>query len=244
MACFPLVPFSNRVRDGAFTFGGRRVQLSPNFPPEPHAIHGHGWQSSWEITDQSDSELKTAFTHEANEWPWTYRAEQHYSLSAESLEVTISVSNLSDEAMPAGVGLHPYFVRTPQARLTTSVEAVWLSDENSMPSELAPVPDDWDLNGINPDDASLDNNFTGWSGSALIEWPDRGASLTLTGEGLFQFLVVYTPEGEDFFCVEPVSNSIAAFNLAAEGRNDVGMSVVEPGEALSGRISFAPKVER
>jgi aldose 1-epimerase len=242
MACFPLVPFSNRVREGRFTFRDRDVQLSPNFPPEPHAIHGHGWQTAWTVEEQSGSGLTTAFAHEADEWPFPYRAEQRYSLSAEALEVTIALTNTGDEPMPAGLGLHPYFVRTPESRLTTGVEKVWLSDVNAMPSELVTVPDEWDLNGMNPNDAALDNNFTGWSGTALIEWPDRGARLTLTGDDMFRFLVVYTPPGEDFFCVEPVSNSIAAFNLAAEGRTDVGMAVVQPGERLSGAIVFAPEL--
>jgi aldose 1-epimerase len=262
MACFPLVPFSNRVRDGRFTFEGTSVQLSPNFPPEPHAIHGHGWQREWEVEEQTDSSLITGFTYDGNdpvssdatatkgrgdrvaEWPWTYRARQHYSLTSEVLEVTISVTNTSDAAMPVGLGLHPYFVRTPGSRLETGVDGVWKSDENSMPSELVNVPPDWDLNGLDPDRVSLDNNFTGWSREALIDWPDRNASLTLTADDLFDFLVVYTPPGEDFFCVEPVSNTLDAFNLREQGRDDVGGSVVEPGETLSGAIRFAPDVNK
>jgi aldose 1-epimerase len=194
--------------------------------------------------ERSDDGLTTAFTHDADEWPFPYRAEQRYSLSAQGLEVTIGLTNLGDEPMPAGLGLHPYFVRTDESRLTTGVEGVWLSDENSMPSELVPVPGEWNLDGMDPNKVVLDNNFTGWSGRALIEWPDRGARLTLSGDDLFKFLVVFTPSNEDFFCVEPVSNSIAAFNLAAEGRTDVGMAVVEPGEQLSGWIRFAPEIDR
>jgi aldose 1-epimerase len=242
MSCFPLVPFSNRVRNGKFMFGGREVQLSPNFPPEPHTIHGHGWQADWAVEDRSESRLTTSFTYEPGEWPWPYRAEQHYSLEAGALEVEISVSNLADEPMPAGLGLHPYFVRTPEARLTTGVEQVWLSDESAMPTEKVPIPDEWDLNGMNPKDAVLDNNFSGWSGTAEIEWPDRSARLTLTGNDPFEFLVVYTPAGEDFFCVEPVSNTLDAFNLTDQGRSDVGGAVVGPGETLSGIVRFEPKV--
>jgi len=42
-AAFPLVPYSNRIRDGRFAFRGRAVRLPLNRPPERHAIHGHGW---------------------------------------------------------------------------------------------------------------------------------------------------------------------------------------------------------
>jgi aldose 1-epimerase len=242
MACFPLVPFSNRVRDATFTFRDREVHLKPNFPPEPHAIHGHGWQSPWEIVERSEADLIIAFTYEASEWPWPYRVEQHYSLSASALEVTISVMNEGSEPMPAGLGFHPYFVRTPGSRLRTAVERVWLSDNEAMPTELVPVPDEWDLDGLDPNAVSLDHNFSGWSGRASIEWPDRNAQLTLTGDDPFRFLVVFTPPGEDFFCVEPVSNTLDAFNLIHQGRTDVGTSVIEPGDDLSGGVTFAPDV--
>ena len=242
MACFPLVPFSNRVRNGRFNFGGREVQLSPNFPPEPHTIHGHGWQTSWAVEERSDSSLTTGFTHQADAWPWPYRARQHYKLSPDALEVTISITNMGDEPLPAGLGIHPYFVRTARSRLATEVDKVWLSDDDFMPSELVTVPREWDLNGLDPNSVSLDNNFTGWSGTAVIDWQDRHARLIMTADDLFKFLVVYTPAGEDFFCAEPVSNSLDAFNLADQGRTDVGVSVVDPGETLAGRIRFAPEV--
>lgn len=41
-AAFPLVPYSNRIREGRFAFRGRAVTLPLNRPPERHAIHGHG----------------------------------------------------------------------------------------------------------------------------------------------------------------------------------------------------------
>ena len=44
-ACFPLVPYCNRIRDGRFRFGGREVVLPPNFAPEPHSLHGLSWQA-------------------------------------------------------------------------------------------------------------------------------------------------------------------------------------------------------
>ena len=50
-AAFPLVPYSNRIRAGRFSFRGRAVVEPLNRPPERHAIHGHGWQARWQPTD-------------------------------------------------------------------------------------------------------------------------------------------------------------------------------------------------
>ncbi len=34
-ACFPLVPFVNRIRGGQFTFRGREVSIAPNMAGDP-----------------------------------------------------------------------------------------------------------------------------------------------------------------------------------------------------------------
>src|SRR6185369_13991324 len=52
LACFPLVPFSNRIREGRFRFGGREIALPLNQLPQPHAEHGHGWQSAWIVASR------------------------------------------------------------------------------------------------------------------------------------------------------------------------------------------------
>ncbi len=49
MAAYPLIPFSNRIANGRFTFAGRTYQLARNFGDEPHAIHGVGWTSVWNV---------------------------------------------------------------------------------------------------------------------------------------------------------------------------------------------------
>ncbi len=56
-----------------------------------------------------------------------------------------------------------------------------------------------------------------------------------------RFLVVYTPPGEPFFCVEPVSNCTDAFNLHAEGRDDTGTRILQPGDSLAATVRFEPR---
>ncbi len=240
MSCFPLVPFSNRIRQGRFTFQGQEVQLARNFPPEPHAIHGHGWHARWEVRGVSENRLAIEYAHGADSWPFPYRARQSFFLSPDSLEITIGVINEGSRPMPVGFGLHPYFVRTPKARLMAKARKVWLSDENVMPTELVDAPDGWRLDqGISPADVVMDNNFAGWDGRAIIEWPEWDARLTLRADARLSFLVVYTPPGQDFFCAEPVSNCVDAFNLAAAARSDTGMIVLGRGERVEAGVILA-----
>ncbi|HWK51102.1 MAG TPA: hypothetical protein VNR40_14515, partial [Steroidobacter sp.] len=68
-ACFPLVPFSNRVRDGYFEFQRQRVQLSPNMPGQKHPMHGSGWRRAWTLTTHDDAHAELVLRHTASEWP-------------------------------------------------------------------------------------------------------------------------------------------------------------------------------
>ena len=238
-----MVPFSNRIRDAAFRFRGRRIQLPRNFPPEPHAIHGHAWRAPWTVTHQNDATLTLEFRHPADAWPWTYVAQQRFDLTEARLRVRIAVTNEAAVPMPVGFGLHPYFVRTPRATVRTDVGRMWQSDAELMPVRLVPPPAQLllDGTGLNPDATPLDNNFVGFGGRAVIEWPEWNARLRIDADPVYACLVVYTPAGQDFFCVEPATNCIDGFNLADAGRTDTGLIVLEPGDTAAGDLTLTPE---
>ena len=239
---FPLVPFSNRIRNAAFRFRGRVIQLPQNFRPEPHAIHGHAWRAPWGVTARSEAGLTLEYRHPAGAWPWSYRAEQTFMLTPDHLAVRFGVTNEASEPMPVGFGLHPYFVRTPRVRVRAAVGRMWRADADAMPVELVAPPSELRLEGagLSPDATALDNNFVTFGGRATVEWPEWNARLDLTADPIYACLVVYTPAGRDFFCVEPATNCIDGFNLAENGRTDTGMIVLEPGDTAVGTVTFTP----
>jgi len=240
-AAFPLVPYSNRIRAGRFfSFQGRDVALPLNRPPERHTIHGHGWQAGWRPLEVRAREAVLGYRHAADAWPWAYRARQHFVLAPTSLSVALTLTNESDAAMPAGLGGHPYFQRTPRTTLTADVRAIWLTDDEVMPTTLAaPRPDADPARGVMVDAVALDNCFVGWRRRAVIERAEDGVRLAMTAEAPLDFLVVYTPPGRPFFCAEPVSHVTDAVNLAAAGLTDTGASVLEPGETLRATVTLS-----
>ena len=62
------------------------------------------------------------------------------------------------------------------------------------------------------------------------------------GMAPLDFLVVYSPAGEDYFCAEPVSHCTDAFNLARQGRRDTGMLTLGPRATLGVSVRFRPSV--
>lgn len=238
-ACFPLVPFSNRVRDGHFAFDGTQAHVVPL--PGPHAEHGHGWRRPWSVVDKERDRLTIALEMRDADWPFPYDAQQTFRLGKSSLSVEIALTNRSGRDMPAGIGLHPYFPRTPRSRLKARVDAIWQTDAEVMPTRLtSPAPDADPNEGISLDRVPLDNCFTGWSGEAVIEWPEHAARLRMTAEAPLRHLVLYTPPGEAYFCAEPVSHCTDAFNLASAGRTDTGTIRLAPGATVSATVIFEP----
>ncbi|MBI1774084.1 MAG: aldose 1-epimerase [Proteobacteria bacterium] len=242
MGCFPLVPYSNRVRGGRFSFCGRKVALPITPETDPHFEHGHGWRRPWQIAGLSRGSLSLLLDHPADAWPWHYQAEQKIELmESGGLRLVLTVTNLDDDPMPLGVGYHPYFPKSPNTRLTANVHAMWATDEEILPTELVPPRPEADPNrGMAAAKTALDNVFTAWDGHAQIDWPEASARLRVEADAPLRFLVLYTPAKEPYFCAEPVSNATDAFNLADTGRTDTGMIVLGPGQSLCAQVRLVP----
>ena len=240
MSCFPLVPYSNRIKNSHFDFEGRSVTL-PGTSQDPHYEHGHGWRNAWAVTRHEQNSVTLRYRHKADAWPWDYEAEQVFSLEQGVLTIAISVSNLSPEPMPMGFGLHPYFPATPLTRLTSKIDSMWETDSEVLPTRLVPAGHADPAGGLAVSKVELDTVFTGWSRHARIDWPELGQALDLEADTPLNFLTVYTPANEPFFCAEPVSNITNAFNLEASGV-ETGQIVLAPGSSQSARVRFVPSL--
>ncbi len=232
--CFPLVPFSNRIRGGQFVFNGREVNLPPPEYAAPHALHGAGWRADWRVELAGPDAARMTFTHSPGAWPWRYRAEQVLRVEGDALSLTLTLTNLDAVSMPAGIGLHPYFVRPDGFWLKTGVTGRWASDtgEPGLPIRREAAPPHLSAPG-------LDHCFYGWDGAA--EFGGReGLHLTLTGSGALRNLVIYTPPGKSYFCAEPVSHVNDAINMSGLAPQE-SMSALAPGESLSGTMTLSAR---
>lgn len=232
-ALYPLVPFSNRIANGRLVFEGETFQLARNWPGVSHPMHGDGWARAWEVVQSDATSAAITYHHERagaqGGWPFRYRARQSYRLEADWLTIAIAIENLEDRPVPAGIGLHPFFVRDPDTVLTCSTQAVWRTDAEVLPVERIALSADCDFaRGRLVDEVSLDNCFDGWDGHATIAWPGKRLRLDLEADAPFRHLVIYTPPGKPFFCVEPVSHA----------NGQVGLSALAPGATLAGAATF------
>jgi aldose 1-epimerase len=227
LSSFPLVPFVNRVRGGAFSFRGRRVTLARNMPPDPSPLHGQGWLHAWEVERLAADHAELVYRHAADEWPWAYEARQTFDLDEEGLSLVLACINLSDAPMPCGLGQHPYFPCTPQTRLDTSIETAWTIDEHVLPVEQVPAAGRYDLRDRLVCGQGLDHGFGGWSGRAIISDPGVPFRIAMSSPDA-RFFQLYSPPSGGLFVAEPVTHANAAMNAPEEewaGRGTMSLTM-------------------
>lgn len=229
-ACFPLVPYANRIAHGRFTFGGRTAALSRNMAGQEHPLHGEGWRAAWRVEARGADFATLVFEPRATEWPWRYRARQTFRLTPESSTFEVNVLDMADEPGPFGLGFHPYFPHSATARLTAHTTGVWRSSADLLPTELA-AGAPWADGAAVRTERLVDHCHAGWVGLARIDLGPGRPSLQMTASPELGWLHVFAPPGEEFFCVEPVSHAPNAFNMADPAAQ--GLRVLAPGGTLT-----------
>jgi aldose 1-epimerase len=206
---FPLVPYSNRLGFRRFRWQGKDYTTASNWPDKaPHSLHGVAWLRAWEVVGSTDATAELRYTHVPDEhWPFAFSVTQSFALTAAALEVRLAITNTSEEAQPVGLGWHPYFPKRERSRLHVEVAERWESDPGTqLPTRHVAQ------SGIDAEVKHLDfdNCFQGWTGAARLR--DEKMSVRLTSS--LDYLVVFTPQERDFYCVEPVSHVNNAIHMA------------------------------
>ena len=241
-ACFPLVPYVNRIRGGRFSFRGREIRLVPNMPGDPSPLHGQGWLNAWIIEDAADSNAALGYRHHSGEWPWDYEARQEFALDEGGLSIRLTCRNTSAEPMPCGLGEHPYFPCGPETRLDTHVTHAWTIDEHVLPVEKVPAEGRFDLRDRMVCGQDLDHGFGGWGGEARMTDPDWPYELRMSSPTA-RFFQLYSPRSGGIVVAEPVTHANAALNAPESEWPELGMRVLSPGQAMSleMRLEVVPK---
>lgn len=239
MASFVLVPYSNRIGNAEFRFEGKTYSLRPN-TPEGHTIHGDVRKRPWQIVDEGPTWLRLRFesrTFSDINFPFPFNANLGYELDGSDFRAELELENAGTERMPAGMGHHPYYSRT----LIDPNEAVEL--QATFTREYAGLVPTAPAGSLSPEhdfstsralgDQVVDCCFGGWDGKAAITWPGSGVRAEIDCDPALGHIIVFTPAGQPYFAVEPVSNANNGFNLMADGDADSGVRILEPGQTLA-----------
>lgn len=220
-ACYPLVPYSNRLGYRGFRWQGQDYTTAPNFGDNPHSVHGVAWLRAWDVAAFNDAELVLRYEHQPDaHWPFAFDVQQRFTLTPAQLCVQLAFTNTAPVTQPAGLGWHPYFQKRQRSQLQIALSGRWVSDATQLPTHrVAQAGIEGDVSQFD-----FDHCFDGWRGPAHIR--DEQFSLQLSSS--LQHLVVYTPRDKDYFCVEPVSHVSDAIHMADPLHH--GLVALDPGK--------------
>lgn len=243
-SAFPILPFIGRIENGRFSLAGQPIQLPANLPPEPHAIHGHGWQNPWQIRQQEADKIWLFNSHDGvHGWPWSYEAHQGFTIKGQHLSVELVLTNTANSPMPAGLGWHPYFPKRG-ATLQAPVSEIWQAPDGdiigSRPANLSKADDLRYIRDV--EDLVLDHCYSTERTGTRLSWPEKKLSIFMTASEPLGHLTVFTPRGETYFCVEPVSQIPNAVNSSLEP-DLTGFRTLRPGEKLSAEIMLSVSID-
>jgi len=228
-ASYPLVPFSNRVGHATLQWQGTDHPLVKNWAPDPHAIHGVGWERPWAVLEASESFALLSYEHKADAaWPFDFDTSQAFKLDGHALEMTLSITNQSAAAAPVGLGWHPYFVKRADARLHFDATGRWEMGADKLPTHRS------SSTGVDGACAPLDVDhcFDGWSGVLHLH---DSLLHTRVVSGLSRLVVYSTPTSETI-AIEPVSHVNDAINRMAQtgaSADALGVCILRPGQTFS-----------
>lgn len=239
-----LMPWPNRVGDGAYEFAGEQHRLPLSEPELRNALHGLSGWVEWTVAhhDGARASLRLPLVPTTG-YPFVLDLAADYELGDHGLRVTLSATNAGEVAAPYGTGHHPYltFGDSPVEDVTLALPATTYCpmDERGLAGPAQPVDGTaYDFReGRVIGDAVIDHPFGGLTGSdATVSGPD-GSTITVTLHEGFGWLHVFTSDTHDpprrSLAVEPTTCPPDAF------RSGVDLVVLQPGETHRASFTIA-----
>jgi aldose 1-epimerase len=240
-----LVPWPNRIRDGAYTFDGRDLRLPLTEPSLRNASHGLVRWVAWSPEEHTAHSVALTYRLMAQTgYPWTLDLRVVYDLSADGLTVTQSAVNLAGSPAPYASGAHPYLAVGPGPvdgwELTLPASTRALVDDRLLPVGRADVTGtEHDFRVARPvREVGFDDAFTDLardrSGRAtvVVRDPASGHGVALWVDASHRWLQVFSADdvpgtARRSLAVEPMTAQADAF------RSGEDLVVLAPGEEFA-----------
>lgn len=240
-----LVPWPNRIGDGAYSFDGRDLQLPLTEPSLHNASHGLARWAAWSLEEHTPASVTLTYRLMAQTgYPWTLDLRVVYDLSADGLTVTQSATNQAGSPAPYASGAHPYLAVGPGPvdgwELTLPAATRSLVDERLLPVGRESVEGtDFDFRiarpiksvGFNDAFTSLVRDADGVA-TVVLASPEAGRSVALWVDEHHHWLQVFSADdvpgtARRSLAVEPMTAQADAF------RSGEDLVVLAPGEDFS-----------
>ncbi|MGZ8528742.1 MAG: aldose epimerase family protein, partial [Candidatus Limnocylindrales bacterium] len=195
-----------------------------NFP-DGSAIHGQVYDRPWDLLDDGTLRVRAG----GDGWPWIYEVSQRISVVGGLVRIELALTNLAQSAMPAGLGIHPWFLRPL---------LVTIRGDSTYPSNLAtapwpePVQGPLDLRGVGTMADDLDATWSDLAEPPVeLRWPDRNIRMVIRATAPTIYIVAASPGGLDAVAVEAQTHAPQGLRRMLAGEPG-GLIELHPGGTL------------
>ena len=253
LACFVMAPWANRIGGAVLSFAGENYKLKSN-SSDGSAIHGDVRARPFRVLDRSPVSARFGFnsrTVEDANYPFPFEVIVRYEIAGPEVRVGVVVGNVGEKAMPAGCGIHPYFMRRLWADRDLVRVTAPVAGRYELANRLATGPAKSEpltaalRQGCELPAEATDAVFGGCDGAMTIAYPASGVAVRMDGGRNQRQVVLFVPHVNDapgseptplpYFALEPQTNVNDGFNLVERGAMtaaEAGMVVLQPGERL------------
>ena len=205
-----MAPWCNRAPAEPFEVAGRTVRLRANFG-DGSAIHGLVYDRPWERRD--DGSLRVAVNEGVGGWPWAFEVTVRPEVYGRIVSLACELVNRSEAPMPAGIGVHPWFV----APVAVGVPAQAAYPMNTAsPALPSPVEGTFDLREAAIPAPGVDATWTNLATPDIgLVWPRLGLRATIEVEAPRVCVAVAAPPELGAAAVEPQTHAPDGLRLQA-----------------------------
>ena len=270
-----LVPYANRIRGKLLpdekwletTIYGKTVKLPANFQSgvptaEKHSLHGLILATPMDEikTEAGENQAGVTATLDAGDFRGHWLSKTHLTFTAtlknDGFGFSVVAKNTGDEALPMGIGWHPYFVfpsgNREQAKLYVSARKraqVNNYDDIFPTGKLIPIQGtdyDFSVPGGAPlkkmflDDCFVDlvKDAQGQTVTEIVDPAAQYGVRMISPSPEVTAVQTYSPVEKNFVAVEPQFNWADPFSKVWDKSVDTGMVILQPGESVTYEIQL------
>lgn len=226
-----MAPWCGRIEAAPATVGSRVVDLGSNFP-DGTAIHGQVHTQPWERRPDGTLHIEGG----GDGWPWNYEVALRVDVREPTVRLDLSLANWSSDPMPAGLGIHPWFLRPVQVAIRGRS---FHSPNTATPSLPQAVLGHFDLREVGPMAGDLDATWTDLADPPVeLRWPDAGVRATMRTSPPAPYVVAASPSYIDAIAIEPETHAPQGLRRLLQGEPG-GLTMLGPGQTLGLTVELA-----
>ncbi len=218
-----LFPFPNRLRDGHYSWLGHDYTFPLNHPGSNNAIHGFVRDEAFEVvrieltTESAEITCRLDYRGQHAWYPFPFVLDATFGMTNRNeFNASFFLKNRHREAIPVGLGWHPYFRLTDNAddhRMQLPLCSMIEVDDRMLPTG-ARHPHAAFASPVLLGKTQIDNCFLVQEDHPLYHLTLQGGGHSLAvaaSRSLFPFFQVFTPPDRQSIALEPMTCNVNAF---------------------------------